>query len=281
MGVRRRASWMSEYVTAELNYLAERVAELETWSYDPPDGRPRFNGRLRAYQTRITNAREYPEKTLTEHGFCCLRRPSKVSSCPDESAIRNTGYAEATEWIKDTLQASQAIVFDHTYRRRLSGRPPLDGTGGSFSEIRTPVGRVHADFTPSSAPKRVAPLMARDADDPLPPYRIYGLWRPLNKRPLQDAPLALASSSSVTAHELVPNSLIYPDRRGETYAILHSDRHEWFYFPDMQRDEVLLFLHYDSSASPHIPVPHTAFEDPASPPDAEPRESLEMRILVF
>lgn len=75
---------MSEYVTAELNYLAERVAELETWSYDSPDGRPRFNGRLRAYQTRITNAREYPEKTLTEHGFCCLRRPSKVSSCPIE-----------------------------------------------------------------------------------------------------------------------------------------------------------------------------------------------------
>jgi hypothetical protein len=103
----------------------------------------------------------------------------------------------------------------------------------------------------------------------------------LNKRPLQDAPLALASASSVTMHELVPNALVYPDRRGETYAILHSDRHEWFYFPDMQRDEVLLFLHYDSSASPHIPVPHTAFEDPASPTDAEPRESLEMRILVF
>ena len=272
---------MSDHITAELNYLAERVAQLETWSYDPPDGRPRFNGRLRAYPTRIASARENSDLTLTEHGFCCLHQPSQVSRFADEDAIRNTGYAEAAEWLKDSLQVSHAIVFDHTYRRRLPGRPPLDGTGGSFSEVRTPVGRVHADFTPYSAPKRVAALMACGPDDPLPPYRIYGLWRPLNTRPLQDAPLALAAASSVTTHELVPNALVYPDRRGETYAILHSDRHEWFYFPAMQSEEVLLFLHYDSSASPHIPVPHTAFEDPASPPDAEPRESLEMRILVF
>lgn len=273
---------MSDSVIAPLNYLAERVEQLETWSYDPPDGRARFNGRLRAYQTTITNARECPEGISHEHhGFSCLRRASSVSDFLDEESIRKTGYAEAVEWVKDTLQTSAAIVFDHTYRRRLPDRPPLDGTGGSFSTVRTPVGRVHADFTPNSAPNRVAALMGYGTKDPLPPYRIYGLWRPLNRRPLQDAPLALAKVSSVTTSELVPNAIIYPDRRGETYAILHSHRHQWFYFPAMQCDEVLLFLHYDSKSSPHITVPHTAFEDPTSPPDAKPRESLEMRILVF
>lgn len=272
---------MRESVIAPLNYLAERVEQLETWSYDPPDGRSRFNGRLRPYQTTIRNARENPQQSLPDYGFSCLRRASSVSDFLDDESIRTTGYAEAAEWVRDALQTSEAIVFDHTYRRRLPDRPHLDGTGGSFSKVRSPVGRVHADFTPRSAPNRVAALMGYSAEDPLPPYRIYGLWRPLNRRPLHDAPLALAKASSVTTSELVPNAIIYPDRRGETYAILHSHRHQWFYFPAMQCDEVLLFLHYDSKSSPHITVPHTAFEDPTSPPDAEPRESLEMRILVF
>ena len=176
---------------------------------------------------------------------------------------------------------SVAYGFEHSDRRWLPDRPALDGMGGSFSAVRSPVGRVQADFTPTSAPNRVAALIGYGTKDPLPPYRIYGLWRPLNRRPLQDAPLALAKASSVTTSELVPNAIIYPDRRVETDANLHRHRHQWVYFPAMQCDEVLLFLHYDSKSSPHITVPHTAFEDPTSPPDAEPRESLEMRILVF
>ena len=91
---------MSESVVAPLNYLADRVDQLETWSYDPPDGRPRFNGRLRAHQTAIKNARECPANNFAEHGFSCLRRASSVSNFLDDESIRTTGYAEAVEWVK-------------------------------------------------------------------------------------------------------------------------------------------------------------------------------------
>jgi len=272
---------MDESVIAPLNYLAERVHPLETWAYDPPDGRPRFNGKLRAYPVKIRNARACVEGISSEHGFGCLHRPSIASDFCNNEVIRTKVYAETAEWVKDALQASSVVVFDHTYRRRLTHRPPLDGTGGSFSTIRTPVGRVHSDFTPFSAPRRIASLFGQNPDDPLPPYRIFGVWRPLNQRPLQDAPLALAAAYSVTSDELVANAIVYPERRGETYAVLHNKHHQWFYFPEMERDEILLFLHYDSVCSEHPAVPHTAFEDPGSPPDAEPRESLELRMLVL
>ncbi len=272
---------MQDSVIAPLNYLARRVDGLATWTYDPPDGGPRFNGELRATPVRIHNARMLPEEGFAQRGFVCLRRPSAVLDFLDEADVRATGYAEAAEWIADALGASQAIVFDHTYRRRAPGRPPLDGNGGSFSAVRTPVGRVHADFTPRSAPRRIAALLGLSADEPLPPYRIVGLWRPLNHGPLQDAPLALAAADSVVADDLVPNAIVYPERRGETYAVLHSERHRWFYYPAMSKDEAVLFLHYDARSGGVRTAPHTAFEDPFTPPDAEPRASVEMRVLVI
>lgn len=272
---------MQDSVIASLNYLARRVDGLATWTYDPPGGGPRFNGELRAYPVRIRNARTLPHDGIEQRGFCCLRRPTAVRDFRDDADVRATGYPEAAEWIADALGASQAIVFDHTVRQRAPGRPPLDGSGGSFSTVRTPVGRVHADFTPRSAPRRIAALLGLGPDDALPPYRIIGLWRPLNRGPLLDAPLALAAADSVSTDELVPNAIVYPERRGETYALLHSERHRWFTYPAMRRDEALLFLHYDARSGSVRTVPHTAFEDPQTPTDAEPRASVEMRVLVI
>lgn len=273
---------MHDSVTAPLNYLATRTADLATYTYDPPDGAPRFNGQLQAHETRIWNARELSSRIgFDECGFTCVRRRSQVAASRDDAQLRASGYAEAGEWIADALKASTVIVFDHTYRQRAPGRPPLDGLGGSFSAVRSPVGRVHADFTPRSAPARIAGLLGLTRADPLPPYRIVGLWRSLNPQPLNDAPLALASAPTVDPADLVPNAIVYPDRRGETYAVLHNARHRWFYYPAMEDDEALLFLHFDSRYAQAGTVPHTAFEDPTSPADAAPRHSLEMRALVL
>lgn len=273
---------MQNAVVAPLNYLAEAVDDLATYAYDPPDGGPRFNGRLRSHAMTIRNARTLDSAPRFEtHGFACLHRPTAVTDLWDDTQVRATYYAEAAEWIADLLQASQVIVFDHTCRRRADGRPPLDGVGGSFGSVRAPVGRVHADFTPRSAPTRIATLLGLPPDTPLPPYRIVGLWRPITRAPLQDAPLALAAADSVQHADLIPNAIVYPERRGETYAVLHSERHRWHYYPGMQQDEALLFLHYDRRHPQAGTVPHTAFEDPSTPADATPRESIELRALVL
>jgi hypothetical protein len=50
----------------------------------------------------------------------------------------------------------------------------------------------------------------------------------------------------------------------------------------MQRDEIFLFKCFDSAPNGGPPfTAHTAFDDPAAPPGAPPRESIEARILVL
>jgi hypothetical protein len=63
---------------------------------------------------------------------------------------------------------------------------------------------------------------------------------------------------------------------------MHSPRHRWFYFPDMHTDEALLLKCYDSDEGGLARfTAHAAFDDPTTPPGAEPRESIEVRTLVI
>ncbi len=71
-------------------------------------------------------------------------------------------------------------------------------------------------------------------------------------------------------------------RSGETYSVKYSPNHRWYYIPEMRTDEALLLKCYDSATDGRTRFgPHTAFTDPTTPADAAPRESIELRTLVF
>ena len=76
----------------------------------------------------------------------------------------------------------------------------------------------------------------------------------------------------------------YEDRVGENYWARHADRHAWYYFPGMTRDEALLLLQWDSAGALGTDAAcfalHSAFADPTSAPDAPDRESIEVRLVV-
>ncbi|MGA7327067.1 MAG: CmcJ/NvfI family oxidoreductase, partial [Rhodomicrobium sp.] len=74
----------------------------------------------------------------------------------------------------------------------------------------------------------------------------------------------------------------YPNRIGQTYAVTYNPRHRWYWLPNMRPEEALVFKVYDSSKDGRARwSAHTAFDDPASPPHARPRESIEIRTLAF
>ena len=91
----------------------------------------------------------------------------------------------------------------------------------------------------------------------------------------------LADASSIAFEDAVTSDLIYRDRVGETYLFHHSDRHQWFYFPAMTTDEVVLIKCFDSDAGRARWSAHTAFADPTTPADALPRASIEIRTIAF
>ncbi len=80
----------------------------------------------------------------------------------------------------------------------------------------------------------------------------------------------------------MPSDLVYRDRVGETYSVKYNPAHEWYYVPEMRRTEGLLLKIADTRTDiPARFMPHTSFTDPTTPPDARPRESIELRTLVF
>jgi hypothetical protein len=158
----------------------------------------------------------------------------------------------------------------------------VPGSEDRRNGLRQPVTRVHVDHTAKSGPQRVRDLLPDEADELLRGrVQIINLWRPI-RGPVRDAPLAVCDALTVGQDDLIPSDLIYPHRVGETYSVIFDPAHRWFYVSDMQPNEVLMLKCYDSMIDGRARfAPHSAFLDPTAPSDAPPRESIELRTLVF
>jgi hypothetical protein len=94
--------------------------------------------------------------------------------------------------------------------------------------------------------------------------------------------LALCDALSIDPKDFVSADFVYRDKVGEVYRFTYNPEHRWFYFPRLERNEAILLKCYDSKEDGRARFSaHTAFEDPTSGPDAAPRESIEVRALVF
>lgn len=264
-------------VTAQLNYIAPTTDRPQTYTYDPPAGAPRTTVVADPRTVSIRDVRPVASSvSLDNEGFALLRYASGVRDFADEEEIRNVYYPESERALKEATGADRVVIFDHTVRRRVPGSD--DRRDGP----RQPVTRVHVDHTAKSGPQRVRDLLPDEAEELLRGrVQVINLWRPL-RGPLLDSPLAVADAATVPFDDLVASDLIYPDRVGETYQVYYRPEHRWYYYPGMGADEALLLKCYDSKTDGGARfVPHTAFVDPTTPADAPPRESIELRTLVF
>jgi len=266
------------YVEAELNHLAPTTERPRYYTYDPEPGVPRSNTAHEAQRVRIHDMRPIQSQiSLDREGFALLEQRSAVQDFWDEDEIRRVYYPEAEQLIASATGASRVFIFDHTLRRRIPG--VIDR---SRDAPRQPATYVHVDHTGKSGPQRVRDLLGGDAEKLLRGrVQVINLWRPI-RGPLRDAPLAVCDASTVAAGDLVPSDLVYRDRLGEIYSVTFNPAHRWFYAPYMRPDEALLLKCYDTHTDGRARfVPHTSFTDPTTPPDAPPRESIELRTLVF
>jgi hypothetical protein len=83
---------------------------------------------------------------------------------------------------------------------------------------------VHIDQSYSAALSRVPHHLPEEAEKLLKGrVQIINVWRPI--KTVQRDPLAVAEANSVKDESLVVTELIYPNRRGETYAVNHDPEH--------------------------------------------------------
>ncbi|KFA61149.1 hypothetical protein S40285_09968 [Stachybotrys chlorohalonatus IBT 40285] len=269
-------------VTASLRFFQPPADKAKPFNYvgTPPDGEPQRNFLYADVPVDLEDMRGREASfTLDRDAFQVVQgvAPSKETDFVDDKSIEANYYPEVERLLLDIIPGSNRVfIFDHTVRRSAPDAP------------RAPVLAAHIDQTAYSAAKRVRRHLPDDADTLLQGrYRIVNVWRPLNRNPVESHPLAVASSASVDDADVVPVEHRYPDGyHGETAGIRHNPKHNWFYLSGMTGDERLLLECFDSeSLKPGSKiggrVPHTAFEDPRTRPDAEGRESIEVRALVF
>lgn len=270
------------YVEANLSYLVPMAEKPVNYTYEPPDGIPRTNGTYHTHKLPIYNARSISENiSLDQEGFAFTEHHTSVRNFYDEDEVRRVYYPEAEQLLKEVTGGTKVVIFDHTVRNAGKSKP-------GENNIKEPAKRVHNDFTAKSGYTRARlELAARGIDDNeiesllQQRFAIVNVWRAI-AQPIQESPLALCDAQSIAATDLVAGDLVYRDRIGETYAVTYNPEHRWFYFPHMHPDEALFIKCFDSAEDGRARfAAHTAFEDPTSPADAPPRESIELRTFIF
>jgi len=259
---------------AEITYTAATGEKLVNETFGPNNIRRRSMGTEERHRMEIRDGRGQ-DFSLDVNGFEFVRHATRMEDFFDPGQLKAVYYPEVEALVRQVAGAKRVAVFDHTLR---SG----DEAEREARLVREPVLSAHNDYTDWSGPQRVREILPDEAEILLKGrFAIIQVWRAINQ-PIRSNPLAIADARSVAAEDLLVAERRYPHRVGQTYRLKHNPRHRWFYFPEMRRDEAIVFKVYDSAKDGRARfTPHTSFVDPATPPGAPPRQSIEARTLAF
>lgn len=266
------------FVEANLKYLASREAPVHYVASQGGGDTSLHQGHYVMQSVAIADGRNREQGfSLDREGFLLTQAATDVMDFYDKDQIVSTYEPEVKGLIRGATGANRVEVFDHTLRTASTDLQRA-------RSIREPASIVHNDYTARSAPIRLKDHFAdrpEEAEDLLKRrFAIVNLWRSIGGT-VQSAPLALCDASSVAPEDLISVQREAKDRIGEIQQAVYSPTHRWFTFPQMTMAEALLIKTYDSDAERARFTIHTAFEDPAAPPDAPPRESIETRCFAF
>ena len=265
------------YVEADLHYIVDDGKPSIRYVDWPEMAHKARIAPYEARRTRIHDGRRAGGPfSLARHGFELADHDTAVRDFYDEEEVRRVYYKETAALIRARSGAGRVHVFDHTVRTPVAARH-------AEGWLRGPVRYVHNDYTERSAPQRLRDILPDEWESVAAGRRfaIIQTWRSIAPR-VESEPLAMCDGSTIPESGFIRNERRYRDRTAETYHIPYNPAHRWYYFPWMRRDEALVFKVFDTDASAGVRfTAHTAFDDPSAPPDAAPRESIEMRALAL
>jgi hypothetical protein len=259
-------------------------------------------------------------QTLAQNGYELLTRPHSIEGIDflNHAQVVKQYYPQCVEVVR-AFTGGQVFAFDHNVRSAVGKQSKKRIAGGQ--QVQGPALIVHGDYTLTSAPQRLrdltkpprtndtlrgilqegqALIRAEQAASVLADkgrFAIINVWRNIAPEPVYTNPMALCDAQTVRPEDLVVFEIQYQERIGENYFAKYSSGHRWYYYPQITRDEALLIKQWDSAgpmarsqganadaSDPQAPCTfsfHTAFEDPATPPDAPDRWSIETRCFVL
>jgi hypothetical protein len=264
-------------IRAKMNYIVDTGTPPVRYIDWPEMADKEILPTYREHEVTIDDGRPLRDTfRLDTHGFAFVDHHTRMKDFTDETERKRVYDVEVAELIKKHSGASHVHVFDHTIRvgdeqvqQKTGARPPVKG--------------VHNDYTEASAPQRLREIVGNDEAERRFKKRwaIIQVWRPIRGTVMID-PLGICDGRSIPQKGFILVQRRYKYRTGEVYHIAYNPEHKWFYFPRMERNEALVFKVFDTDQTvPTRFTAHSAFDDPDTPPNAPPRESIETRTFAF
>ncbi|HTY93580.1 MAG TPA: CmcJ/NvfI family oxidoreductase [Steroidobacteraceae bacterium] len=256
-------------VDAIIKYPERAAAGGRIW------GNKDFNFELEDHRMRIRNARLEPT-SFEAQGFTLLHRTLDVDFT-DKQSVEQRWHPQAKRLIRDLTGAREVFAFLGILR------------GGETAEGGGPALMAHVDFNAHTLRHWVTTLGGERGPE-LAKSRLVNinLWTPV--RPVQNSPLAVCDALSIQNDDILEIAFGRPETlRTDTFAggfdsggfvLAFNPGHRWYYYPDMQPDEVLAFRLCDTGGDSVHMTAHTAFDDPTSVPGSPKRMSYELRTIA-
>ena len=219
-----------------------------------------------------------------------------------------------TDWLSEELLSS--TYYDEVFAvlKKLTGAEHIFLGGphaavmrreGSSSAASLPIFYLHNDYTGNMKEAYMRALSGEgpnqlwtkeemlamsfvDGSDALAQMKAVGLtaeglaerrmvmlntWRNISDEPVGRCPLAVADQRTIKSSDGCDGVV-------GRVGLARREGQQFYYFPGLTREELLVFIGYDSDAKEHAPCVHSAFEDMNAPADAPPRQSIELRCVL-
>lgn len=230
---------------------------------------------LVAHDSFVANARLMAHNcTLEREGFALVHHSTAVTDFLDVRQVDNIYVPEIEALVTRLTGATRVIVFHKLGRYE----------GGEAIGRRQPAGNAHIDYDESSFRLWARQELGDEDADRLLAKRwaAINVWRGITR--VERRPLAFIDGRTVADDALL--TVPIQERVDEPpvyagYNIKYDPAQAWYYYPDMQPDEALVFTLFDTDKNRTQRVAHSAIDDPASRPGAAPRASFEVRTIAF
>ncbi|KAL2058644.1 hypothetical protein ABVK25_001372 [Lepraria finkii] len=221
--------------------------------------------------------------SLNKQGFTFRTYPTRVHNFGVRDEVENVYLLEMEELLRREVEGiDQVYFFDWRIRKNveLTGKTAIDAN--DKMQYLLPAKHVHIDQTPSAVLGRMRLHLPQQADFLLQGrVRVINIWRPIIDV-VEDQPLTFCDARTVEPSDLVEADHVRKHYNGSNFYAKPSHRYRWHYLNRQRKDEVTLLKMFDSD--PEVEAKyclHTSFTHHVIPEDSKPRESIEVRALVF
>ena len=214
---------------------------------------------------------------LDANGFALLRHVSRTRDFLDDEEVKAVYYREIEALARQATGADEIFITQHQVRTE------------DTSDFNKAYARfVHCDY--SLASPRATSLRALEkrglsfAEYEDCEFAWFNSWQPFDNE-VQRNPLAVIDAATLAMDDILDYRYTGYARAeavdaGKSAIPVANPAHRFYYVSRMATDELLFIKQLDTRAGRAKVCPHTSFDDPASPPDAPPRRSIEVRMMA-